>query len=110
MSNPDFVIANPDVDELTPTENIPIIIPLCQPSQEEEDTSIPIINNQIVTFQDYYSDVTKVSEQDKNRFLLGACHGVVLNFSLKAPPYLKLGSRMYPKNAMFKQELNRRNP
>ena len=100
MSNPGLVITSPDVDELAPIENNPIIIPFSQPTQEE-DNSIPVINNPIISFEDYYSDVTKVSEQDRNMFLIGTCHGVVPNFRLKAPPYLKLSSRMRPTIAML---------
>ena len=56
------------------------IIPLRQPSQEEEvDETVSVEP----TFYEYISDTKNVSTVDRNRFILATCHGVVPNFSLK---------------------------
>ena len=44
----------------------------------------------------------------KNRYLLGACFGVVPNFNLDEPPYSNQTSRILPTNKNFKEELIRR--
>ena len=91
----------------SPTDETEDSIPLCQPSQ---GINLSPENDKIVTLRDFICDDKKVLTQDRNRFLLGACRGVILNFSLKVPPYSTLTNRMIPTNEMLKQELMRRNP
>ena len=97
------------VEGLTPSDSgSEVSIPLCQPSQEEVEDSD--VSDTMVTFRDYISNFSKVPTKDRNKFILGACHGVVPNFNLKVAPYLQQTNHMLPINIMLKQELLRRNP
>ena len=82
------------------------IIPLGQPSQEEQ---VRLMEHfETVSFEDYYSDVTKVPAIEKSRYFLAACFGVIDNFSLKVEPYCTLSLRQLPTNKMLRQEALRR--
>ena len=58
----------------------------------------------------YISDTSKVKASDRNRFILGACYGVVPDFTLKTGPYEALKKGQMPTQAMLKTEVLRRDP
>ena len=97
-SSPSTIDDNPDSDSN---------IPFGQVTQEADLLSSS--EDDAVSFEEYINDMNNVITLDKNRYLLAACFGVVPNFDLKQAPYLDLSARVLPTNAMFKQELLRRN-
>ena len=83
----------------SPTDEPEDSIPLCQPSQ---GMNLSQENTNIVTLIDFVGDGNKVPTQDRNRFLLGACHGIIPSFNLKIAPCSSLSNRMLPTNEMLK--------
>ena len=95
-----MVLTFDNINTISPSKDVEEdSIPLHQPSQE---SNIFTETTGIVALVDYLADLVKVPAQDRNRFLLGACYGVVPNFNLKSPPYSNQTNRMLPTNDMLK--------
>ena len=74
-------------------------------SPPESGSPVPIL-----PFSDYWENDDHVRANDKQRFILAACHGIIKDFSLQKEPYLSCKKAILPTRDNFRQEILRRDP